>query len=146
MLRLSIVSALLVCSAASASAQMPGKSTKPMMSHDMKGMSAMSCPMEPTNLHLTAKQDSAFAKLRAEHMAEMKALDSVRMREMEASMNKTFTAMRLVLTPAQQATFDKSVADHKAEMAKMNAQGKDAMAACGNHEMMMKMKMTPKKP
>lgn len=108
------------------------------------------CPLHLTTLGTTPAQDSAIARIREAHMAEMKAMhaghdaaaaprhmpDSAAKARMKAGMDKALDDMRAVLTDAQRQQLDAAVAAHDAEKAALAKSGTphDCAACCAQHE------------
>lgn len=108
------------------------------------------CPLHLTGLNTTPAQDSAIAKVRSAHMAEMKAMrashgadtahaampDSAMKDHMKASMARALGDVRAVLNDAQRQQLDAAAAAHAAEKAGMAAHGMshDCAACCREHE------------
>ena len=108
------------------------------------------CPLHMTGLNTTPAQDSALARVRAAHMADMKQMhashgadssrahmtDPAMKAHMKASMGRALDGMRVVLNETQRQQLAAAVAAHDAEKAEMAKQGMahDCAACCREHD------------
>lgn len=107
------------------------------------------CPLHMSGLNTTPAQDSALARVRELHMAEMKqmrtahgadsstahAADPAMKEHMKASMARAMDGMRAVLNEGQRQQLTAAVAAHEAEKAEMAKHGMphDCGACCRAH-------------
>lgn len=107
------------------------------------------CPLHLTGLNTTPAQDSALARVREAHMAEMKTMhashgadaahasmpDSAMNDHMKASMARALDGMRAVLGDTQRQQLDAAASAHAAEKAEMAKHGMahDCAACCREH-------------
>ena len=105
------------------------------------------CPLHLTDLGTTPAQDSAIARIREAHMAEMKGMHSghaadssshhaAMEAQMKPAMAKALADVRAVLDEPQRQRFDAAVAAHEAEKAAMKRDGRphECGACCRMHE------------